>query len=123
LDQGSSSSATVSVGVTQPKIVFYKNDAALGTLWEKALPDPYRIQGPETVEAIPYFISPKQIQHPWLIWSWFINDSPIQVSDYQKNILPIAAESGVSGTSRLKLQVENQNKIFETASKEILIEF
>jgi hypothetical protein len=37
--------------------------------------------------------------------------------------MPVQAQSGVSGTSTLKLEIRNQDKIFETASKTINIEF
>jgi len=123
LDQKYSNEASIEVGTTEPKILFYKNDNSLGTTWEKTLTDPYKIQGPEIVEAVPYFISPKELEHPTLIWSWSINDSLVNIQGYKKNLMPLRAESGTSGTSRLRLMIENKYRIFQTASKEISIEF
>ena len=57
-DQKYSSKASIDVGTTQPKIVFYKNDPNLGTLWEQALQGGHKIVGDEIIEAAPYFISP-----------------------------------------------------------------
>ena len=123
IDQNNSSQATINVGAVEPKILFYKNDSKLGIVWDQALPNTHRIQASELVTAIPYFISPKELRHPSLIWNWFINDNPINISGFKKNVIPLQVESGTSGTSRVKLQIDNQDKIFQTVSKEINIEF
>jgi len=122
VDGRSSSEASIDIGTTQPKILFYKNDNGIGTIWEKVL-DSHRIQGEEIVVAIPYFISPKEIQNPRLVWSWFINNNPVSVLSLKKNVMPLKVEAGTHGTSKLRLEIENKDKIFQTASKEINIEF
>ncbi len=124
VDQKYSSEASIDVDVTEPKIVFYKNDNALGTIWERSLDDSYRMgDSSMLVEAVPYFISPKQLLHPYLIWNWSINDVTISVPSFRKNFMPLQVQSGTSGTSNLKLLIENQDQIFQTSSKEINIEF
>jgi hypothetical protein len=63
ISQSNSSSANIDIGMTEPKILFYKNDNALGTIWSKTLTDTYKMEGnSEIVEAIPYFISPKELK-------------------------------------------------------------
>ena len=37
--------------------------------------------------------------------------------------MPLQVEAGTRGTSKLKLEIENKDKIFQTTSKEINIEF
>lgn len=123
VDQNYSSQANIDIGTTQPKILFYKNDNIFGTLWNMALTDTYKIQGEGIVEAVPYFISPKEIQNPTLIWSWSINDSPVSLTSFKKNLMPLQVEAGTHGTSKLGLSIENQDKIFQTTNKEINIEF
>ena len=124
IDQKYSSEASINIGMTQPKIVFYKNDANLGTIWEQALSDGHRIQGDEVIEAAPYFISPKDIRIPTLTWNWSINDNSVNIVDYlRQNLIPLKVQAGVSGTSKIKLEVNNRDKIFVTASKEINVEF
>lgn len=123
LDQKYSANASINIGTKQPKILFYKNDSNLGVIWEKTLPDSYTIQGPEIIEAIPYFISPKEILTPNLVWSWFINDSLIDLTNFKKNSMPLQIETGTHGVSKLRLKIENQDKIFQTTEKEINIEF
>lgn len=118
-----SSEASIDIVAREPKILFYKNDESVGTIWEKVLADSHKIQGSIVVEAAPYFISPKEIQNPRLLWSWSINDNPVEVSSWKKNLMPLRAESGVSGTSRLRLIIENMDRISQTTSQEINIEF
>lgn len=123
VDQKYSSNASINIGTKQPKILFYKNDNNLGTVWDKILADPHKIQEEETVEAVPYFISPKEIQNPTLVWNWFINDSPVNLTSLKKNLMPLQVEAGTHGTSKLRLNIENQDKIFQTTNKEINVEF
>ncbi len=123
VDQKYSSQASIDIGTTEPKILFYKNSGSMGTILEKTLMDGHRIEGSEIVEAVPYFISPKEIQNPALIWSWFINDSRVSLTSFKKNLMPLKVQSGVSGTSQLRLEIRNQDKIFQTTSKEISVEF
>src|SRR3989338_6831816 len=123
IDGKYSSGGNINIGSYQPQIAFYKKDSALGTLWEKALPNPYRISGEETVVAAPYFISPRDIRRPELVFKWFINNLMLPVKNYEKNLIPIRAQGGASGVSKLRLEIENRDKIFESASREINIEF
>lgn len=122
-DQKYSSAGSIIVRATEPKILFYKKDASLGTLWEKALSDGHQIQGNEIIEAAPYFISPKEIRIPTLVFNWFINDYQIAVPSYKKNIMSLAVQSGTSGTSIIKLEIEDTYKIFGGASKELEVQF
>lgn len=123
IDQKNTSQASIDIVTSEVKIVFYKNDSKMGTLWEKALLNGYKIMGPEIVEAIPYFISPKDIRIPTLTFSWFINDTQIPVPSYRKNTMPLAVQPGTSGTSKLKLSIDSTTKIFASASKEINVNF
>ncbi len=122
-DQNYFSEARLNIGTYQPKILFYKNDPSLGTLWEQALSDGYQIIGAEILEAAPYFISPKDIRIPSLVFNWFINNNMITVANYKKNLMPLQAQAGTSGTSKIKLEISNTYKIFENASKEINVSF
>ena len=118
-----SSDASIDIGATNPKILFYKNDTNLGTIWEQTLEDGHQIQGDETIQAAPYFVSPKDIRIPFLTWDWSINDSLVNNLTSKKNLLPLKAQAGVSGTAKIKLEINNMEKIFVTASKEINVEF
>jgi len=123
IDQNNSSDTNINIRTTQPKILFYKNDINLGTIWEEALKDGHKIQGDEVVEAAPYFISPKDIRIPILTWDWSINNNLTEILSFRKNLMPLKVQTGVSGTAKIRLEINNTYKIFETASKEINVEF
>ncbi|MDD5720950.1 MAG: hypothetical protein PHT16_00675 [Candidatus Pacebacteria bacterium] len=122
-DQKFSSTVNIDVRMKEPKIIFYKNDAKLGTIWEQALADGYKILGNEIIEAAPYFFSPRDIRVPLVTFDWFINSQTINVPSYRKNILPLQAQVGTSGTSKIRLEINNADKIFESAVKEINVNF
>ncbi len=123
LDQKYSGEASINIGTREPKLLFYKNDSVLGTIWENTLPDSFKIQESAIIEASPYFVSPKEIRSPILTWKWFINDTLVNLSGLQRNLMPLAVEKGVHGSSRLKVEIENRDKIFQTTTKEINVEF
>lgn len=123
VDQKYSLSASLDIGMTNPKILFYKNDARLGTIWEQALGDSHKITGSEVIEAVPYFISQNSLRTPVLTWDWFINDNLANTVNFRKNLLPIMAQKGTSGTSRIRLEINNKEKLFESASREITVSF
>ena len=123
VDQKYSSGADIEVGTTQPKVLFYRHDTDLGTIWEQALGNGHKILGDTIIEAAPYFVSPKNLRVPFLTWNWFINDNPVSISGFRKNLMPVTVEAGVSGTSKIKLEIANSVKIFGKASKEISVEF
>jgi hypothetical protein len=122
-DQRYSSGGNIEVGTVEPRILFYKNDPVYGTLWESAIGDGHRIQSAEIIEAAPYFISPKEIRIPNLVFNWFINDYQVEVPMWKKHVLPVQAQADTSGTSKIRLEIENMDKIFQSAKREIVVEF
>jgi len=122
-DQKYSTEGSLDVSTTSPKIQFYKNDPTLGTLWEQALSAGHQIVGNEVVQAAPYFISPKDIRIPFLTFSWYINNEQIAVPSHSKNLFPLTAQAGTSGTANIKLEVNNTNSLVNTVTKEMSVNF
>jgi hypothetical protein len=122
-DQKYSAEGQITVSAYQPKILFYKHDESLGTLWERAIPNGYVIEGNEIIEAAPYFISPEDLRVPSLVWEWSINDVYVPVNEIRKTILPLKADPGASGTSLIKLLVTNKYKLFSEARGEVKLNF
>lgn len=122
-DQKYTSQASMNIRTFEPKIVFYKNDLSLGTLWEQALYNDYSIASDIIVEAAPYFISPGDIRIPSLEWGWSINDLYIAANPVQKNVMPLKAQPGTSGKSKIRLELKNKYKIFERAEGQINLTF
>lgn len=124
LNGSNSSQAGISITATNPQISFYRNDPLLGTIWEQTIKDGHMIQSDEIIVAEPYFISPKELWSPSLVWNWFINGSLTNnLLEYRKNWLPIKVEGGVSGTSSLRLEIENNTQLLGTAGKTINVSF
>jgi len=123
VDQQSSSESNISINTTNPEIFFYKKDTAMGTLWEKELSNNHTIIGEEVIVAEPFFISPRDYRRPDLLFYWSIGNRSVSVPNYLKNIMPIKAGENASGTTKIKLEIENTDKIYQTAKKEININF
>jgi len=123
VDNKYSSVSNVIVGTYKPKLLFYKNDEDMGTRFENTISDGHRIIDKEILFAAPYFISPKDIRNPRLSFTWSINGNQVFSENFPKNLLPLQVQSGVSGSSKLKLEVENIDKLTQTASGEINLEF
>ncbi len=123
VDQKYSSNSSVTIGTSSPKISFYKKDADTGIQWQNVIPDRHKISVEEVLVVIPYFVSPKNLLHPALVWNWSINDSPIDITSVRKNILPLKVDSTVSGSSKIDLEIKNQYKLFQSVSKEIYVNF
>ena len=123
LDQKYSTSGSLDVKTIDPKIDFYINDPSLGTLWEQALSDGYTVVGNQTIQAAPYFISPKDLHIPVLTFSWSVNDQPVSVPVYTENLFPVIAQVGTSGTSKISLEVDNVHSLTDTVSKDLNVQF
>lgn len=119
-----SSTGNIQVAAYAPEIVFYKKDKDYGTLWEKALGSGHRVAGEEMIVAAPYFISPKDIRRPELVWYWGINGARTIVEDLlRQNILPVAVEAGTTGTASISLRIENREKLFQDISNQFNVSF
>lgn len=123
VDQTQTSSGSIDLQFGSPKILFYKKDKKLGTLWSKTIEDGFQIGENEAIDARPYFLSPKVLTHPSIVWGWSIDENPIFMTGYIKNVLLLKKDTSNSGSSRLRLEIENSNNIFQKTSKEINIKY
>lgn len=123
IDQRYNSEASINISTNNPEIYFYKDNGEMGTLWEQSLQNNHLVTGEEVIIAEPYFISPQDIRVPDLLFYWSLGGRSVSVPNYIKNLMPIKAQTGVSGSTKLKLEIENTEKIYQTANKEININF
>jgi hypothetical protein len=123
VEQDYSSEAEVALNTYDPKIIFYKKDDMLGTLWRSSIEDGHQIAGDETLVAAPYFISPKNLYIPTLNWKWLINGSVVGSGGSLFNMLPVKVQPGVTGTSSIQINVSSSDKIFQNLSKKINVQF
>jgi len=109
----------------QPKILFYEKDPLLGMQIQRSLTSNSGFQVAKegsTLVAVPYFFSPKDLNSANLKWEWFTGGSPIS-TPVVKNELSVKGVEGKSGTSRIKLIINNTKTLFQTAEKEINANF
>ncbi len=123
INQQYNAESNININTTNPEISFYKKDLILGTLWENALIDGHMTTGEEIIQAEPYFISPKNFRSPDLNFYWAIGNRSVDVPSYIKNLLPVKPQTSTTGNTTIKLEIENTEKIYQTAKKEININF
>ena len=122
-DASTSSEANITAATVAPKITFYKKDPGLGVLWQSALSDTHAISGEEIIVAAPYYISPSDIRIPDLVFRWSINGLSTDLPSWSKNVLPVKVSPGTSGVSSVRLDIESKSRIYESASREINVQF
>ncbi|MFA6274477.1 MAG: hypothetical protein WC662_04925 [Candidatus Paceibacterota bacterium] len=106
-----------------PKILFYKKDVAQGTRWEKVLDNNFFINtNGETIVVEPYFFSPKNLNANEISLKWLLAGNEIDAPSV-KNELSIKPGEDQSGSSTIKVIIENVNRLFLTAEKEINVKF
>ncbi|MEI6581091.1 MAG: hypothetical protein WCO07_02885 [bacterium] len=116
-------SGTTIIKTNNPKIIFYEKDPALGTKWEKALGNEFRIgQGGIAIVAEPYFFSSKDINSTNLTFNWSINGEQTQ-TPAQKNLLAIKPEDGKSGNSNIKVVINNIKTLFQSVEGNLNVNF
>lgn len=123
LDQRNSAFQEITIGSVTPEIVFYNRNNDLGTIWDNALLDNAFIKGQAIIVASPYFVSPENTDRPELFWKWYINNDMVLPKTYRKDMMPVEVTGGESGTSKIRLELENTAKFLPTFNKEILISF
>ncbi|MDO8658965.1 MAG: hypothetical protein Q7K54_00015 [Candidatus Parcubacteria bacterium] len=116
-------SGTTQLFTSNPKIVFYENDFLLGTKWEKALTNGFQISpNGSTLVAEPYFFSPQNISSSNLTLEWSLNREEIKTPN-PKNSLSVKPDAGQKGSALIKVVVNNIRTLFQSAEKEINVQF
>jgi len=123
LDSQSSTEGALNIKTVEPKINFYKDDPALGTLWQQSLFNGYQVLGTMVVQAAPYFVSPKDFRLPFLTFTWSVNGQQAPTLPNNKSLLPLQTQAGASGTSQIGLEIDSTQNLTETVSKQINLNF
>ncbi|MEK7459708.1 MAG: hypothetical protein AAB636_01425 [Patescibacteria group bacterium] len=114
---------SINLQTTQPKILFYKKDPLLGVQNQNALNNDFTVgTNGETIIAIPYFFSPKNLSSSNLTWNWEVGNSKINTPT-PKNEIRVKGEEGKGGRTKIKIVVSNIKTLFQEAVKEIIVSF
>jgi len=113
----------ITITPNDSKIIFYEKDSVLGTNWGKALSDGFKInKNGTTIIAEPYFFSIKDLNAQGYSFKWSLNGENITKPN-QKNALSIKPESDKSGTSTIKISINNVNTLFQSLEKQLNVNF
>lgn len=103
-----------------PKIVFYKKDPLLGIIFNKALSNKVDLNEQEaTIIAQPFFFAKDDVDKN-LSFKWFINNKQVNESG---NEIILRQEENSSGSTSLKLNIQNPKKIMQYSENSLLINF
>ncbi len=112
---------SVTLAIGAPKILFYENDPQLGVRYAKAIGSGGNFSvGPRgiSIDAEPYFFSPKNILSSDLDFDWTINNQEV-TRPAIKNILSVRPES--DGLAKIDLSVASRSKIFQSGKKSLIL--
>ncbi|MFA6324921.1 MAG: hypothetical protein WCX46_01695 [Candidatus Paceibacterota bacterium] len=113
----------ITIKPSAPKILFYEQDPNLGTKWEKTIDNGYMINSEgQTLVAEPYFFWPKNLRSGDLDIKWSLGESEISTPS-TPNELGIKPESGQSGTSVIKISINNMKTLFLNMTKTLNVNF
>lgn len=114
----------IQITPNQPKIVFYKKGETFNITLNNNIQNGFMLSKEgETVTAIPYFFSTKNINFGELKFNWFINGEPA-IPGKIKNELRIKGTEGASGQAKIKLDITNSKARFQgNVSKELSVSF
>ncbi|MDB4984525.1 MAG: seg [Patescibacteria group bacterium] len=117
-DQGgdAQSTATITVPLFDPKILFYAIDPTTGIRSALAQTSIYFTTPSATIVAEPYGFSVARNNPNNLSLSWTMNDNPVSISDTRHQTDLNLQNPGTAGESSIGLSITNPNTPFQTAN-------
>lgn len=109
----------VNINIISPKIIFYEESPLFGTKYNTALSNNLKLNSGEiTLRAEPYYFS----NYKSLSFEWLMNIKKIIPDDFL-NILSLRVGEGGSGSSDIKLKVNNPINILQFGDNNLRIEY
>ncbi len=113
----------ITINPSNPKIIFYQKDPILGVKWENSVTDGFTVSSNgNTIIAAPYFFSKKDLNSANYEFNWFLNGQQTLIPN-QKNVLSIKPDGNTSGTTILKIIINNTETLFQSVTKSINVNF
>ena len=120
-DERITAEGSVYLRIAEPKILIYKNDPLLGTLFNQAVGDAVDFKGEEmTLRAEPYFFSTDSMAKRDLEYSWKMNG---KIFETENNKIILRGGGEQRGTSKFSININNARKIFQRAESAFLVNF
>jgi hypothetical protein len=111
--------ANTNIDPIEPSVVLYKKDPLYGIEFQKALSGTRIIENTNEISIIgmPFFFGTLVPNPRELIYKWSVNGSPIG-NEPDQMIQVFRQKAGTSGSSNISLNIENENKILQSAYKD-----
>lgn len=116
--------STINLEGVNPKIIFYENNDNFGIKFERALQNDFFIEKKgSSIMMAPYFFSPKDIKKSNIVdIKWFVGEKEL-TNNEERNILNIKPDENTSGSSTVKVIINNIRSLFLEAEKQINVSF
>ena len=113
---------TIVIKPHNPKVIFYKKDSLLGTIFNRAISDQFDMKEEEVaVVAYPFFFSKEDSFLNKLEYDWAMNNKKI---NNKENIILLRKEENTKeGISSLDLKIKNTNRIMQLAENKFNVIF
>lgn len=108
-----STQGKIQITPMQPKIVFYKKGTTSNTTLNSNIQNGFTLSKEgETIVAMPYFFSTKNINFGELKFDWLINNTPATPGSI-KNELRVKGVEGGTGEAKIEVNVTNSKARFQ----------
>lgn len=113
---------TILINQINPNVVLYENNPIYGSIFEKALTGTFNMDREEvSFTAVPYFFSASNRSDADLRYSWYENSRKIGDETFSSFINYINPNREKSGASKIKVEVDHTEHIFQDSSVEFKI--
>ncbi len=122
LDDTIKSSKRIELEISEPSILFYKENPIKGVIYEEAIKDKFYLMEQELPLKIePYFFSRKDKDVGNLIYEWYVNNKKIDNSSRKATF---RREDRLNrGISRIKIKIKNTYRQFQQAESSFILDF
>ena len=123
VSNGISTQKEINLFPSTPKILFYEKNPILGINLGESIKDGYFVDKDGiTIEAVPYYISSKDLRSSSLSWQWLLGGQNFATPS-TPNEMSIRPESNRRGVSSIELILNKSQDLFTETSKKIDVEF
>lgn len=116
---------SVEITSTDPKIIFYENNALYGTFYNKAISSDYFMGLKEelNITAKPFYFGVDSDSSSNLLYKWFVNGNPVILDSKINELLLKQTTGSLKGTADIKLELRNKDKIFQFTNSDLNVSF
>lgn len=109
---------TIRIPAVQPVLALYNDDPILGVSYRKAIGAGTTLRSDQTtLVAEPYFFNVSSALSPALLYSWYVNDTPVLADDDNPSRITLNVEGGKSGNALVTLALKHSTQQLQTAER------